>query len=541
MSSRIDVAIDVVGTVRRGTAQPAPLGGILDSGHGARYGGVGSGLSATQICVRLFLTCWLVYVMHFASNTVREVYLALAIGDHFSFRVDEYANMHPDLFEKPGYGWHIGANPGVSMIGAIPYALARPMIDRVVERVNRERRERRTADAPPYHSPYPMAQEFFAEAWRRGLDVKFALGAFVMQALAMAPSSALGVVAMFLLLRRLMFSDRSALWLAFLYAFGTPVFFRTGYLNHNLMLAHVAFLGWLALWNRDGRQAWSPESRFFLGGLAGGAAVLLDYSGIVLCGTLLAYGIGVRVREGARVRLREVGAYALGAVGPIGLLWLYQWRSFGHPFLPGQHWMPPVEWIERGYQGVQMPQLDLFVMLGFDHRFGLFIAAPILALALACPFVDRGRARRLPRLELAFVFVTFVSLWLLLSGINYTRLQFNTGIRYFAAILPFLFVPAAIVLARLPRPVIFAVALLAVAQSWCLAMYRDVERGLGILEPVLQVLIGGFQLPVLTVASRMPGVFGEYVARGVSPLPLFVLAAAVIYGLWADFSTRTST
>ena len=32
--------------------------------------------------------------------------------------------MHPDLFDKPGYGWHIGANPGGSMVGAIPYALS---------------------------------------------------------------------------------------------------------------------------------------------------------------------------------------------------------------------------------------------------------------------------------------------------------------------------------------------------------------------------------------------------------------------------------
>ena len=58
---------------------------------------------------------------------VRENYLALAIGDHFSFRVDEYANMHDDIFEHPGYGWHIGSNPGASMLGAIPYALSRPV------------------------------------------------------------------------------------------------------------------------------------------------------------------------------------------------------------------------------------------------------------------------------------------------------------------------------------------------------------------------------------------------------------------------------
>ena len=68
--------------------------------------------SARGIALRLFITCWLIYVLHFATNTVREIYLALAIGDHFSFRVDEYAHMHPDLFEKEGYGWHIGAKPG---------------------------------------------------------------------------------------------------------------------------------------------------------------------------------------------------------------------------------------------------------------------------------------------------------------------------------------------------------------------------------------------------------------------------------------------
>ena len=94
-----------------------------------------------------------------------------------------------------------------------------------------------------------MAQEFYAEAWRRGYDVKFGLAALVMQAGAMAPSSALGVVVMFYLLRHIFGSGRTALWLALLYAFGTPVFFRTGFLNHNLMLGHITFMGFLAMWN----------------------------------------------------------------------------------------------------------------------------------------------------------------------------------------------------------------------------------------------------------------------------------------------------
>src|SRR4029077_7749580 len=95
--------------------------------------------STNGLAVRLFLTCWIIYSVHLATNTVREIYLALAIGDHLSFRVDEYAHIHPDIFEKPGFGWHINANPGASMLGAVPYAVFRPLLDRIVYSINRSR------------------------------------------------------------------------------------------------------------------------------------------------------------------------------------------------------------------------------------------------------------------------------------------------------------------------------------------------------------------------------------------------------------------
>ena len=175
-------------------------------------------LSPRGIAVRLFLTCWLIYTLHFATNIVREICLALAIGDRFSFRVDEYAGLHDDLFETPGRGWHIGSNPGASMAAAIPYAAFRPAIDWLAERA---RRERVPGGEPPRYDVVREADRVFQrEAWRRGLDLKLALGAFVMQAFCMAPSSALGVVVMFYLLRRVFGSDRAAMWLALLYAFG---------------------------------------------------------------------------------------------------------------------------------------------------------------------------------------------------------------------------------------------------------------------------------------------------------------------------------
>ncbi len=490
--------------------------------------------SARGIAIRLFLTCWIIYALHFATNTVREIFPALALGDHLSFRVDEYAHMHPDLFEKPGYGWHIGNNPGASMLAAIPYTLARPIIDPIVASVNQKRRALGLNEPPNYNSPWPMAREFYAEAWRRGYDIKFGLAALVMQTLAMAPVSALTAVVMFFLLRSLFRSDKIALGLSLLYAFGTPVFFRTGYLNHNLMLGEFAFMGLLALWNPWNSRRWSLRTRYLIGGLAGGTAILFDYSGAVLLLGLFLYGVLKQLREGTRSEAIRCGIwYAVGTLAPVGLLWVYQWKSFGNPFFPGQHWMPPVEWSNLGYQGYGLPQLDLLAMLGFDYRFGFFTSSPLMLMALAAPFVDRGLRRVLPKMELWAMLGLFVAFWVFFSGSNYTRLEFNTGVRYMSAMFPFMFVPAAVVLMRLPRYAIAAIAILSFVESWPLAMYRDVERGLGLLEPVLHVFSGGFQLPWLTTLSRMGNTYGDYFANGVSPLPLFILTVAILYVIWS--------
>jgi hypothetical protein len=495
-----------------------------------------------SIARRLFFTCWLVFTLHFATNTVREIYLALGIGDHFSFRVDEYAHMHPDLFEKAGYGWHIGNNPGASMLAAIPYALARPIIDPIVKRVQHQRATAGVTEPPSYNSPWPMAREFYKEAWRRGLDIKFGLAAFVTQALCMAPVSALGAVVMFFLLRCVFHSDKMALWLSLLYAFGTPVFFRTGYLNQNMMLGQFAFMGFVTMWNPGESERWSTTTRFFLGGVAGGTALLFDYSGVVLLLGLFFYGLVKRATLVSPAdALRHGGFYVLGTLGPVLLLWVYQWKSFGHPFYPGQHWMPPVEWIELGYQGYGWPQLDLFLALAFDYRFGLFVSSPLLALALFYPLVRRSTRRLLPNLELAFILLLFLAFWVFFSGSNYTRLQFNTGIRYMAPMFPFLFVPAAALLVRLPRLAIYFIAVVSVTESWCLAMVRDVERGLGVLDPILRVFVGGFQLPALSTLSRLSGQYGEFFQLGVSPLPLFAIAAVVLYGVWSPRFTGVSS
>src|SRR5262249_2814836 len=121
---------------------------------------------------------------------------------------------------------------------------------------------------------------------------------------------------------------------------------------------------------------------------------------------------------------------------------------------------------------------------------------------------------------------------LFFGGVQYTRLQFTTGIRYLAPTFPLLFVPSVLVLNRFPPLAIYLFSVFCITQSCCLAMFRDLERGLALLYPISHVFLGGFQLPVLTTLSRFGNQYGDFFAAGVSPLPLFALIAAVLYGLW---------
>jgi len=493
-----------------------------------------------QAALRLGFTCWLVYTLHFATNMVRETYLALTLGDHLSFRLDEYANMHDDIFETPGNGWHIGSNPGASFIGAIPYALSRPVIDRVVERLSQTRKELGAATPPRYDAPTEKDRRFYDQAWRRGFDVKFGLGSFVMQSFGMAVISAAGVVAMYLLLISVVGSPALALNLALLYAFGTPVFFRTGFLNHNLMLAHISLIGFALLWNHWDWPAGSPRRLFFLGGFSGGLAVLLDYSGLIILAALWIYGISKYSRNRQQTdAFRLTLTYAAGTLGPLLLLWFYQWRCFGNPFLPPQHWMPPVEYSDQGYQGIALPQWSLTAALAFDYRFGLFTSCPLFLLTAFAPFVNR-RSKLLPRPELTLCLAITAAFLVFFSSVQYTRWQFNTGVRYMAPAFPFLFLLVVVVLQCLVQKWVRVISLASVMFAWCMAMARDVsggkveltdpDSGLGVLDPILTVFTGGPRLPAVTTLSRM-GAYRDLIGPNLTFL-VFALAAAILFFVW---------
>lgn len=485
--------------------------------------------STRGVALRLFITCWLVYALHFATNTVREIYPALSLGDHLSFDVSEYLGLHPDIFEIPGRGAYINNNPGASIMGAVPYVVARPAIDRVVQHVQRTRAQS-SEPARAYDTIYPMAQEFYRQAQERGLDVKFGLAAGVMQALLMAPLSALSVMVMFCILEHLTASGRTALFLALLYAFATPVFYRTAQLNQNLLQSHFALLAFASLWRPWDDAAHPKRPYYLLAGLLGGWTLVLDYSGLIIILMLSMYALLRRrtLPEEAKAG-GDLFRFAAGILFGVVVLVGYQWLAFGHPIYPAQHYMPATQLSVYGYNGIDWPQLDLLWQNAFGMRYGLFISAPILLLALWLPGWLRPRVRLVGRLETWFILSFALAFFLFTAANQFSRLQFNSGVRHVVPVTPFLFLLAAGVLLRMPAFLAVPVGILATYWSWSLALYRDVEQGWGVFESLIHVTLQGPHLPWLTVLERM-----GYVSDGrLITVVLLAVCGGIVWALWA--------
>lgn len=488
-------------------------------------------MTAGSYRVRIFLTCWIIFVLHFATDFVREHYLVLSIGDSFSFRLDGFEELHPDIFVTENHGTHHGANPGASMIAAVPYLVFKPLIDAIDTRVQQRRAAAGGALTAVYNDPRPMRVEFFRQVRERGLDIRFGLTGMVTQVFCMAPLSALGAVVIFSVFVWLGLSHRLSTWLALLYAVGTPVLFRTAFLNQNLMLGLFALFAFVLLWRPSADVRLDIRSRYAIAGLLGGLCLLCDYSGAVPLALIGVYGLVRRADEVGLARgFSDSLWYAAGAVLPVCILLFYQYQSFGNPFYPPQHYMPPVEWIEIGYQGVGGPQLELLAMLWFDHRFGLFFVAPVFLLALFAPLLHYKGGNVVPLRETLFILAIFLAVSVFFSSVQYTRLQWNTGIRYLMAIVPLLFIPAAAVFVRLPRLLAYPLAVVFVALSWVQAMVRSEPA---LLDKLMHVFLEGFQLPWLGTLSRMAVQYVPFLeGQQASALPFMALAGALIYGIW---------
>jgi hypothetical protein len=481
------------------------------------------------VALRIALTVWIVYTLHFASDIARETYLAMSLGKSASFRVDEYVGLHPDLFELEGRGAHINNNPGASFLGALPYAVARPLIE-VLFALKPELREPK----PPtvYDDPRPNRNPFLNVVRERGLDIELGLVAVSIHAGLMVPLAIAAALIVFFYFRRILRNERLATWLALLYAFGTPIFFRSAFLNQNVLIAHAVLLAWVLVApiagasaeamtgrQRDRRIAWT--------GFLLGFSILCDYSGAPLA---LAFGLWVLWigwREGGPLRgTRYLARFVLGALPAIALLFFYQWKSFGNPLLPAQVYMPETLYSTTGWNGFFWPSAELMWRNLLDPRYGLFAFAPVLAAGLAAPFMARRNGPN--REQLVLIFGASAALYLFICSVQFAFLQWNTGVRYLVPAVPLLFMAMAPVILRMPRWATLLLVLATVTISWTVAMTRA-----SVTESLAWVFLRGPELPWLTVLRKTAGGYAPFLEDGASPIMLFVFIGALLWILWS--------
>jgi hypothetical protein len=409
---------------------------------------------------QVFFRCWIVYSLFWTPFLIREHFPAIALVERGSLNVDRYFGWTEDIFRSPSGGAFINNNPGASLTGAIPLLLLRPVLTAV------DRWNQRQPRVPPVHDNGEVFRRTIAE----GRVFYFLLVEFLTVALVMAPITAWTAAFLCSRLVSAGIPAGHAATVSVLYGLGTPVLFRTGYLNHNLLVADAGFAALLLLWDPHGRPLTSRRAA--VAGLLAGYAVLCDFSGAVVIAVVALY---VWLRSAGQTfgeRFRVLAAYSAGVLPGAAALLVYQTWAFGSFYRPSQHYMPPTTPTSQGYRGFDWPSLSLLWANFFDPRFGLFAYCPALLLAFAAPFVKRVRYRVPPR-EMRVLFVYFALFVLFCAANQYSWLQPLTGFRYLVPVVPALALLAMHTAQALPAALGWSIAAASCAQSLLMAAAHE--------------------------------------------------------------------
>ena len=514
-------------------------------------------LASTRL--RLFLVCWAFYSLFFATNVVREHYPAFTLIERGDWVCDRYAGFHADIFEHTDGHWYVGNNLLGSIPPALPLALFDPLLDRLESYSQSKLAENPEPPDATYDTPYPNRRDLFRRVREAGLDLRLGASTAITSALLMAPLSALLAVLMYQFLLTRAPARKRALWLAFLFAFATPVFYRTAHLNHNMFVMQAAFGAFLLLYAGPG-ESYAPSLRRRLwAGLLCGVTFALDYAGAFPAAVLWGYFVVARRSEvGWAKSLRESAALILAALPPLAFLLGTQWAMYGDPFTPGQFVMRPVNFTDAGLKGITLPNLQVFLKNLVMPGWGLYTFGPLLLLALI-PQRRRDGELILPRRERYMALVLIGTFMLFCSMNRYSLMQFNSGFRYLLPIVPFAFLQASDFLARVSKRTLVVITIVCVAHSAVLSMTRTVSTTekelldqateLGVSELELdgywqrmasethvplswrRVLSGGPELPWLTVlAQTSPG--KPWLKGPILPAGLMLLTSAALLALW---------
>jgi hypothetical protein len=467
-------------------------------------------------------------------NENTRVYLAMALVDHGTFRLDEVVRRHGwtnDMARVPDANGtlHYAAAKGPFMgyLGVPIYATQRGILALFGQR-----------------PPGPEATAAEAAAWLKKTTL-------TLQFFGVHLPCALFLLVLERRLRR--WSSDLTLRLSAVVALGLGTNFLAysfSFVSHawSTVAAFLALdtIARERLRVRSDPARASPRVALFAGLLAG-LPTLLEYQGAVLSLILGLYGISIFRRPG------PLATFACGAAANAAALLIFQWGSFGSPWRTGVLFMENpafrASW-GQGFLGFSSPKKEALLGLLFDGGYGLFGTSPWLwlgLLGLAAPWLawGQGRGRRERQLHLLVAAAMFWALTLLMASGNMWRGGWTIGPRYLGAAPGLLVVPGLALLSslarRLPREAVRALASGLAAASFVrtgfIALFvvtlpESIER------PLLQVA-----LPLLA-ERRFPhhladllGVRGEWPWFATAGAAVVAVSVAVL-GARASWGTR---
>jgi hypothetical protein len=238
------------------------------------------------------------------------------------------------------------------------------------------------------------------------------------------------------------------------YALGTLAFsYSLQFLSHQTT-ASLLFLSFYPAWRWARGEA--PDRVLLLSGLFGGAAVTAEYTSAMAAG-LLAVWVPLARPASPRSRVVALLLVGLGAFGPLALLGIYHAHCFGSPLETGYRHLADAAyqpWHLGGFLGIRTPDLRALILSLFSPLRGLFSLSPGLLLGVAgLPLVWRARTEfgELGPLA-AFTAALLVAYLYFTSSFSYESWGWTTGPRHMTGLVPFMLLPAGLLLEKLQSP-----------------------------------------------------------------------------------------
>jgi hypothetical protein len=241
-----------------------------------------------------------------------------------------------------------------------------------------------------------------------------------------------------------------ALGLTWAYALGTLAFSYSLLFMSHQTTATLLLAGFYVCWRVIRGER--PSAWLVLSGALLGLAVVAEYTSALPAIAVAAYGT-FAIPGATRARARAGVLVAVGALPMAALLGWYHHECFGGVLETGYRHLADVAyqpWHEGGFLGIKTPTWTAFAGSFFSPLRGLFALSPMLILGfVGIPQLwhSRDRHRELAGLTVFTALLT-VAYCYFTSSFSYVSWGWTTGPRHLTGLVPFLALPAALLLER---------------------------------------------------------------------------------------------